>query len=171
VSKHDTHFLNVFSVVIGLLVVVALVLLTLSRIIGNETQVPETFADAAYREGVEERVRPLVRVAVAGQDNSALVIKGLAQASTIKLEIPKDGPALYDAVCKTCHATGLAGSPKTGDRAAWGPRIAQGKATLYEHALRGYTGKSGAMPAKGGRTDLSDDLVKSGVDYLVAQVK
>jgi cytochrome c5 len=171
VSKQDTHFFNVFSVVIGLLVAVALMLFALARFIGDKTQVPETYADKAYVNSADERTRPLVRVAVAGQDNSGLVIKGLAQATEIKLEIPADGPALYEAVCKTCHATGLAGAPKTGDRALWGPRIAQGKATLYEHAIKGYVGKAGAMPAKGGRTDLPDDLVKVGVDYLLDQVK
>lgn len=170
-SKQDTHFFNVFSVVIGLLVVVALVLLALSRSIGNNTQVIETRADQAYVQGADERTQPLVRVAVAGKDNSALVIKGLAQAGTIKLEVPKDAAALYEAVCKTCHAAALAGAPKTGDRSAWGPRIAQGKAVLYEHAIKGYTGKSGAMPAKGGRTDLDDELIKSGVDYMLEQVK
>jgi len=110
-------------------------------------------------------------VAVAGRDNTALVIQGLAQTTTFKLAIPKDGPALYDSVCKTCHMTGLAGAPKTGDRSAWATRIAEGKPTLYEHALKGYTGSAGVMPAKGGRTDLEDDLIKQGVDYLVAQVK
>lgn len=169
-SKQDTHFFNVFSVVIGLLVVVALVLLALARGIGTRTQVAETFADQAYARGVEERIRPLVRVAVAGRDNSGLVIKGLAQTTEIVLAVPKDGASLYDAVCKTCHATGLAGAPKTGDKSVWGSRIAQGKPTLYEHAIKGYTGKAGAMPAKGGRTDLSDDLIKAGVDYLVEQV-
>lgn len=171
VSKQDTHFFNIFSVVIGLLVVIALVLLALARSIGNDTQVVETRADKAYLQGADELTRPLVRVAVAGQDNSALVIKALAQAGSIKLEVPKDALALYEAVCKTCHAGGLAGAPKTGDRAAWGPRIAQGKATLYEHAIKGYTGKNGAMPAKGGRTDVPDDLIKSGVDYMIEQVK
>jgi cytochrome c5 len=171
VSKQDTHFFNVFSVVIGLLIVVALMLFALARVIGNNTQVPETYADKSYLQGVENRIQPLVRVAVAGRDNSALVIKGLAQTTEIKLEIPKDGPALYDAVCKTCHATGLAGAPKTGDRSLWAPRLAQGKATLYEHAIKGYTGKAGAMPAKGGRTDLDDELIKSGVDYLLSQVQ
>ena len=95
-SKQDTHFFNVFSVVIGLLVVVALVLFALARVIGNNTQVPETYADKSYLQGVEERIQPLVRVAVAGQDNSALVIKGLAQTTEIKLEVPTDGPALYE---------------------------------------------------------------------------
>ena len=61
-----------------------------------------------------------------------------------------------------------AGAPKAGDKAAWGPRIAEGKATLYQHALNGYTGKTGIMPAKGGRTDLPDDLIKQGVDYMVS---
>ena len=54
--------------------------------------------------------------------------------------------------------------PKTGDRGLWGPRIAQGKATLCEHALKGYTGK-------GGRIDLDDALIKMGVDYLVTQAQ
>jgi cytochrome c5 len=81
---------------------------------------------------------------------------------------PKDGRELYETACKACHGAGLAGAPKAGDRAAWGPRLAQGKATLYEHALKGYTGKAGVMPAKGARTDLSDDLVKQGVDYLAS---
>ena len=170
-SKQDTHFFNVFSVVIGLLVVVALVLLSLARVIGNRTQVVDTYEDKSYVQGVEERTQPLVRVAVAGRDNSALVIKGLAQSTEIKLAVPMDGPSLYEAVCKTCHATALAGAPKTGDKGAWGPRIAQGKATLYEHAIKGYTGKAGAMPAKGGRTDLPDDLIKAGVDYLVEQAR
>lgn len=170
-SKQDTHFFNVFSVVIGLLVVVALVLLALARGIGERTQVPDTFADKSYVQGVEDRIRPLVRVAVAGRDNSGLVIQGLAATTEIKLAVPKDGPELYESVCKTCHATGLAGAPKTGDKSLWGPRIAQGMPTLYEHALKGYTGKAGAMPAKGGRTDLNDDLIKAGVDYLVAKAK
>jgi len=171
VSKQDTHFFNVFSVVIGLLVVIAIVLLALARNIGEKTQVTETYADKSYLQGADERTRPLVRVAVAGVDNSKLVIKGLAQTTEIKLEVPKDGPALYEAVCKTCHAAGLAGAPKAGDSTVWGPRIAQGKAVLYEHAIKGYTGKAGAMPAKGGRADLPDDLIKSGVDYLVGLVK
>jgi cytochrome c5 len=169
--KQDTHFFNTFSVVIGLLVSVAIVLFAAARVIAGNTQIPETYADKAYVAGVVERIQPMVRVAVAGQDNSKMVILGLASASNIKLAVPKDGPALYDAVCKTCHLTGLAGAPKTGDKASWSKRIAQGKPTLYEHAIKGYTGPDGTMPVKGGRTDLNDDLIKAGVDYLVSQVK
>ena len=84
------------------------------------------------------------------------------------MAVPKDGHELYETACKACHGAGLAGAPKAGDRAAWGPRLAQGKAALYEHAIKGYTGKTGVMPAKGARTDLSDDLIKQGVDYLAS---
>jgi cytochrome c5 len=171
VSKHDTHFFNNFSIVIGGLVAVAIVIFALARIIAGRTQVPETYADPKYVESVAERIKPFVRVAVAGKDNSALKIEAPAAAMTIALAVPKDGAALYDAVCKTCHATGLVGSPKFGDHAAWAPRIAKGKAALYDHALKGYTGTAGVMPAKGGRTDLSDDLIRQGVDFLVSKAQ
>jgi cytochrome c5 len=81
---------------------------------------------------------------------------------------PAGGQGIYNTACTACHGAGIAGAPKSGDKAAWAPRIAQGKATLYEHALKGFQGKAGVMPAKGGNTSLSDDDVKSAVDYMVA---
>ena len=65
-----------------------------------------------------------------------------------------------------CHAAGVAGAPKPGDKADWGPRIAQGKETLYKHAIEGYTGSKGMMPARGGSASLSDADVKAAVDYM-----
>ncbi len=67
-----------------------------------------------------------------------------------------------------CVGAGVAGAPKFGDAAAWGPRIAQGADTLHTHALQGFQGKAGFMPPKGGRTDLSDQSVINAVDYIVA---
>jgi len=78
-----------------------------------------------------------------------------------------DGAETYKQACQACHMTGAAGSPKTGDKAAWEARIALGNDALYASALNG----KGAMPAKGGRADLSDDAVKAAVDYMVAQSK
>jgi cytochrome c5 len=171
VSKHDTHFFNTFSLVIGLLVAIAIALFAFARVVASHTQVPEVLADDLYRASVEERIKPFVRVAVAGKDNSALVMSGLSSGAAMTLAIPADGAALYEAVCKTCHEPGLAGAPKISDKAAWSPRIRQGKAVLYTHALEGYTGKFGAMPKKGGRTDLTDELIKQGVDYIVSKAQ
>ncbi len=60
------------------------------------------------------------------------------------------------------------GAPKLADKAAWAPRIAQGKDTLYKHAIGGYQGKAGVMPAKGG-SQASDEEVKAAVDYMVSK--
>ena len=86
-----------------------------------------------------------------------------AAASTGKA----DGKSVYDQTCHVCHAAGIAGSPKYGDKAAWAPRIAQGADTLYNVALHG----KGAMPPKGGNAALSDAQVKAAVDYMVAAAK
>lgn len=75
------------------------------------------------------------------------------------------GEQVYRQSCAVCHANGVAGAPKTGDAAAWAPRIARGIDALYATAING----KGAMPAKGGNPSLSDADVKAAVDYLVAQ--
>ena len=80
------------------------------------------------------------------------------------------GKNLYNSVCMACHAAGIAGAPKFGDKTAWAERIKQGSATLYQHAINGYQGKNGMMPARGGSA-ASDDEVKAAVDYMTAAAK
>jgi cytochrome c5 len=174
VSKQDSQFMNIIGVVMGVLVTIAIVLLAAARLIANQTQVPDTYSDQEYIDAMVENIKPFGRVAIAGQDNSAVAIAkpptvtAAVAGAGVTLPVPKDGAALYESTCKTCHGAGLAGAPKAGDKAAWAPRLAQGKATLYEHAIKGFTGKSGVMPPKGGRADLSDELIKQGVDYLTS---
>lgn len=163
-SKHDTHFFNTFSMVIGGLVVIALMIFALARTVAGHTEEPEVYADVKYVASVDERIKPFAREAVAGSDNSAMAIDAAPQSgASAALPVPKDGPSLYEAVCKNCHGPGLIGAPKFGDHASWAPRIAKGKTLLYQHALKGFN----AMPAKGSRTDLSDELIKAGVDFMV----
>jgi cytochrome c5 len=80
------------------------------------------------------------------------------------------GKTLYSATCVACHGAGVAGAPKFGDKAAWAARIAQGNNVLYEHALKGFQGKAGVMPPKGG-SSAPDADVKSAVDYMVTAAK
>ena len=175
-SKQDTHFFNVFSMVIGLLVAIAIALFALARIVAGETQDKHVVQDAEFVKNVEQRVAPFTQEAVAGQDNAAMAIKPDAGAAAPGgaaggAEMPKTGEALFQQTCSACHGAGIAGAPKAGDKAAWGPRIAKGKDTLYDHAMHGFTGTSGVMPAKGGRTGAPDDLVKQAVDYMVGMAK
>ena len=81
------------------------------------------------------------------------------------------GEAVYNQTCQVCHAAGVAGAPKLGDKADWGPRVAQGNDTLYQHAIGGFTGKKGVMPPKGGNTALPDADVKAAVDFMVGKAK
>ncbi len=78
-----------------------------------------------------------------------------------------DGQKIYNNACALCHAAGVAGAPMPGNKDEWAPRIAQGKDTLYKHALEGFTGEKGMMPARGGNAGLSDEEVKASVDFMV----
>lgn len=77
------------------------------------------------------------------------------------------GESIYAKACNVCHGAGVAGAPVTGDASAWTARIAQGMATLNTHAIEGYVGQNGVMPAKGGNMTLSDDDVANAVAYMV----
>jgi cytochrome c5 len=81
------------------------------------------------------------------------------------------GEKVYKTTCSICHATGAGGAPNFGSKPDWEPRIAQGKDTLYTHALNGFTGTKGTMPPKGGNASLPDEDVKAAVDYMVSKVQ
>jgi cytochrome c5 len=66
-----------------------------------------------------------------------------------------------------CHAAGVAGAPKAGDKAAWAPRLGAGVDALYANSIKGKN----AMPPKGGNLSLPDADVKAAVDYMVGLVK
>ena len=169
-SKQDTHFFNVFSLVIGLLVAVAVGLFALARIVASRTQDLQVLTEADYSRNMDARIRPLAQEAIAGRDNSALAIQtaqGAAAGTAVAAAMPKNGTELFEQTCSACHGQGIAGAPRAGDKAAWAARIAEGKPMLYEHALKGYQGKAGVMPPKGGRMDAPDELVKEAVDHLV----
>jgi cytochrome c5 len=81
------------------------------------------------------------------------------------------GKAIYEANCSSCHKTGIMGAPKLGDKAAWAPRIAQKTPVLVNHAVHGFQGKKGMMPAKGGNPKLTDAEIGNAVAYMVMQGK
>jgi cytochrome c len=84
---------------------------------------------------------------------------------------PLTGPQVYNAICIACHSPpGVGGAPALGDGDAWAPRIAQGKDTLIDHALHGFSGSTGIMPRKGGRVDLSDEEIIAAIEYMIERV-
>jgi cytochrome c5 len=99
----------------------------------------------------EERIKPVAQVAVAAVETGP--------------HVDKSGEEVVKGVCSACHAVGALGSPKIGDKSAWGPRIAQGYETLVKHAIAGIR----SMPARGGNADLTDHEVANAVAYMANQ--
>lgn len=166
-ASHDKHFFDTFMLVLGILVAIAFGLYVTARIVAANTQELEALQDPISKAAASARIEPVAKVAVAGQDNSALEPPKPAASQLTDMA----GDAVYKSTCVACHGAGVAGAPKYGDKAAWAPRIAEGADTLHKHALEGFQGKSGLMPPKGGRTDLSDKSIISAVDYMVAAAK
>lgn len=126
----------------------------------NTKPTPKTARIIANFPDMIRRISAYGRVCVQGQPCSVVV----PAAAPAPGAAPRSGEEVYTSVCTNCHGVGMLGSPKTGDKAAWAPRIAKGKDTLYQHALNGFN----AMPARGGG-ELTDQEVKNGVDYLVSK--
>ncbi|MGQ0579756.1 MAG: c-type cytochrome [Betaproteobacteria bacterium] len=120
-------------------------------------------SSAMSEEAVARRLKPVGEVVIeeAGGQTQA------ATAAAKPAGVATDGKKTYDTACAMCHAAGVAGAPKTGDKAAWKPRIAQGKDVLYGSAIKGKN----LMPPKGGAVSVADADIKAAVDYLVSQAK
>ena len=96
------------------------------------------------------------------------------QSNTLGIEKPASvetaqGALIYKNSCFICHDQGVAGAPKLGDKSMWVKRISQGNKLLEEHAIEGFSGETGVMPAKGGNLALTEQEVIEAVAYMVEQ--
>ena len=162
-QSSDTQFFNSFSMVLGLLVAFAIVLFAVARSMGADSQGAAVLLEPLHLASVQKNITPFAQVAVAGKDNSALAASVSPAGAAPAVNVPATGEQAFTQVCSACHGTGINGAPKVGDHAAWAPRIAQGKETLYKDAIAG----KGAMPAKGG-TAWPDATIRMAVDYIVS---
>jgi cytochrome c5 len=116
-----------------------------------------------------EAAAPAEAVAAAPAEAVAATPEAAPAAPTAVAAAPKSDPIkgkkIYQTTCALCHAAGIAGAPKPGDMAAWGPRVAQGYATLYSHAITGIR----AMPPKGGNPSLTEADIANAVGYMFSE--
>ena len=122
-------------------------------------------ADHKSGHAIQERTAPTGKVFKEGDDVPVAV------AAVVETSGPRDGVAIYDQKCAMCHGAGIAGAPKMGDTAAWTVRMSQGEAVLIDHAINGFQGSTGIMPAKGGCSDCSDDEIKAAVIHMLAALE
>ena len=122
-------------------------------------------------EALAKRIAPVAKLQLEG-DAPIAPAAAAPKVATVAAAAPAaagkpDGKKVFDTACMACHATGAAGAPKMGDKAAWAPRIKAGNDALYASSIKG----KGAMPPKGGNAALGDADVKAAVDYMVAGSK
>lgn len=167
-AADDRRFRDQFSLTIGIFTGVVIGIVFLALYLADQ---PDRLAKTAeHAQQGPELLASATRIAVAGQDNSALAITpdSRLQSGSTAMAVPASGADVFDKVCVACHGQGIGGAPRAGDAAAWRPRIEKGKPTLYRHAIEGFKGETGQMPPKGGRTDIPDDLIQAAVDQMVA---
>lgn len=169
--SRDQSFFDMYSLVIGVLAAVALGLLVLSMKISDRTQEVYKTETAEYKAAVAERIRPVGQVYLPGEEleASAPVVEAVDAPEPVAAAM--SGPQVYNSACVACHGAGVAGAPIPGNREQWAPRIAQGLDVLTDHAINGFSGSLGYMPAKGGRMDLSDEDVVAAVEYMISEVE
>ncbi len=164
----DQKFFDIYSVVVGALVLFAFFIFILAMRMSDATQGQFTRESAEYVAAIKSRIEPVGTVYMPGEEpdesmaaNEAPAAEPQPVASTLT------GPQVYNQACLACHAAGIGGAPVLGDVEDWTARLEKGMDTLKDHAINGYQGEVGYMPAKGGRADLSDDEVASAVEYMV----
>ncbi len=162
---NDNQFATTMMTIIGVLIAFTVVIMIIANFLIPGSDFSE---DRLVRGNIEDRIKPVGTLAIAGitpvkvaDSNDTNVDAILATADSAK-----SADELYTA-CAACHNAGVLNAPKLGDKAGWESRLAKGVDALYASAINGI----GAMPAKGGRADYSDDDIKKVVDYMLESVK
>ena len=156
-STSDKEFYKIFGIVSLIIVLLAIVIAILSNIFASS--VTNDFYDRAKEKAISERIAP--------SDKINLASNPTFKTTVIEVASSKSGKDVYNSVCMSCHMSGAAGAPITGESDQWSSRLAKGNPTLYSNAINGI----GVMPAKGGLMSLSEDEVKLAVDYMIDQSK
>ena len=160
-SHNDKQFATVFVAVLGALAVLAIILYFLAGMVGSE------ISQGKSEEVILKNIAPVGQVNIAGESTAGEAAPAATAdaAAATEAAAPMTAEQIYQTNCLACHQTGAAGAPKTGDAAAWAPRIAQGMDSMVSNAINGLN----AMPPKGLCMACSDDDLRGVVEYMVAQ--
>jgi cytochrome c5 len=170
VRNYDLDFLKHFSMVIAFLMAVTLGLILFAGYLHHQ-QPHEKNPIEVKR--TEARIAPAGAVFAGASGEAAKAAADAAAkaaaASQVAYGGTMDGAVIYDNLCAGCHKSGAGGAP-TLVASGMGARAGKGKDMLYKHAIEGFQGAAGMMPAKGGNPALTDDQVKVAVDWMLEQI-
>jgi len=159
-EQTDSTFIRNVSVVLVILVLAAISIAFIARDVGFKEDQGNNPASAAH---TEDRIKPVADV-YTGEDGAAAIQKAattVAPEQSAAFDGSLDDQMIYNSVCSVCHSTGAVGAPIPGSE-AMAQRAAKGMDVLMQSALNGLN----AMPARGGRSDLSDEQVQAAVEFM-----
>lgn len=163
-------FFDSFVLFAGIFVGAIVSVIFFLRIDAIETRGHYAPDDPEVRDQIAERLAPIGHIAMLGDAELAAASPAVTETPA-RVQAPLSGPQVYNTACYLCHAPpGVGGAPVIGDNAAWADRAARGIDLLAEHAINGFQGEFGVMPAKGGRLDLSDEEVIAAIEYMLEQL-
>ncbi|MEN5208381.1 c-type cytochrome [Stenotrophomonas terrae] len=170
--NYDLEFLKRFSIVIAILAVITIGLIIFASYLQHA--IPKEVSPTATKR-IEQRIAPIGAVYAGATGASAQAAASAAAAAAAAASGAYggtlDGKTIFDNLCTACHTNGVGNAP-TLDHSHWDKRLAQGKDTLYKHAIEGYTGPDGGiMPPKGGNAGLSEEQIHATVDWMLANLK
>ncbi len=170
----DRTFMRHFSWVLVALVVITIFFIFLAFLIVGETGVDShtgyTYVKYMQSHPGKSSSASATQSKQSGNGQGSAAAAGTKSVAANGGSSKPNGKTIWKAHCSACHATGVAGAPKIGDKKEWSSILAKtDKATLYKHAINGFKGQRGYMPPKGGASGLSDADVKAAVDYMVGK--
>lgn len=134
----------IWTIIASFVLPVVIIILLVNFVVSDH--MPAAGSDGLGAEAVARRIQPV----------GSIELRDLSDAALLR-----SGEQVYQAQCTACHSVGAAGAPKTGDEAAWAPRVKTGYGALLNAVLKG----KGAMAAQGGG-DFSDFELARAVVYL-----
>jgi len=161
-AHHDAVFMRMFLFVLGALVAFTFLIMMAAGFIGDSLD-QEMSEDPMRQAAIERRVAPVGRVRITG-DEVPVEQPAAAQLTAVAAG-PRSGPEVYQAACMACHASGAAGAPMIGDKAAWQPRVAVPLEQLVNTVISG----KGAMPARAGNSALTDDEIRAAIEHMLKE--
>lgn len=165
-EQDDKTFMKRFSLIIVGLAIFAVLIIFFAINVNKQL---EGSGNPMQDVAKVDRIEPVFGV-YAGDTGRAAAQAAAEEAAGSQQQVAfggsTDGEMIYSNACSACHMSGAAGAPQL-VASQWEGRIGKGVDTLVSHAINGFN----AMPAKGGRSDLSDEQVRASVEYMLEQVE